>query len=221
MADLRRESVSEDVRKYVMTKVFKQIEDWINGTPAPDGWGSVQLGQALAAATFALRPEVCVEIGVYGGRSFLPVAMALKEIGHGIAIGIDPWDPAASIIGQKKEDAEWWGSKEMHERVFTNFLGYVSQFALNTFVRIERKRSDEVTVPENIGILSIDGNHGPQALVDIKRYTPKVRVGGIVYLDDLNWHGMAVATGAEWMKQNGWIELYGVDNRGAVLQRVK
>ena len=38
----------------------------------------------------ALRPAVVVEIGVWRGSSLLPMALALKELGRGQIVGVDP-----------------------------------------------------------------------------------------------------------------------------------
>jgi len=201
--------------------IYQQIEDWINGTPNPDGWCSAEAGKLFAACAMALRPAVCVEVGVWGGRSAIPVALALKEIGRGTLLAIDPWAASESIKGQTKEDGDWWKNQEMHDQVFERFMKTVYHFGVQNCVQVIRKKSDDVKVPEEISFLNLDGNHRDQALVDIKRFTPHVRVGGLVHLDDIGWAGDFVRKGAEWMKQNGFISLYGVDSRGEMFQRIK
>ena len=200
--------------------IFTQIENWINGPPAPDGWATVEVAHTLAAIALAIRPNVCIEIGVFGGRSLIPVAMALKQNGSGVIHGIDPWSAGESVKGQSGKDKEWWSSQKMHQDVYERFIANVHKLGVHNHVEIHRVTSDEYPADRgSIDLLTIDGNHGPQALVDIKRFTPHVSVGGFVYLDDLHWDGEHVSAGLDWMTERGFVKLYELGT-GAILQRV-
>ncbi len=136
------------------------------------------------------------------------MALACREIGHGMVIGIDPYEPAASIEGQGPANVAWWGSVENHEAMHTYFLDQVTRLGLQNVTRLIRKRSDDVMPPENIGILHADGNHGPQAAKDVKHFAPSVKLGGFVVLDDLHWDGGAVSDAADWLTFHGFRELF-------------
>ena len=60
----------------------------------------------------AENPEIepfSVELGVFAGRSALPIAIAHHDLGRGIVIGIDAWSINATKEGQNsKENDEWW-----------------------------------------------------------------------------------------------------------------
>jgi hypothetical protein len=60
--------------------------------PFLEGWCSKEKACAFIDLVLQEKPQTCVEIGVFGGKSLLPVAMALKSLGQGIVIGVDPWD---------------------------------------------------------------------------------------------------------------------------------
>lgn len=198
--------------------VFTRVEQIV---PPLDGWCELPKAEALAAMVIALRPKVVVEIGVWGGRSLLPMALALEQIGTGIIIGIDPWKPEESVIGQvNPADAQWWGTVAPHEEVYKRFVNNVAALGLNKVVRIVRSSSSAAEVPPVIDLIHIDGNHGEQAYRDILRWSQAVRVGGICVLDDLGWAGGAVMRGAGWLKENGFVELYPLGT-GAVYQRLK
>ena len=62
------------------------------------GWCSIAKGEFLVDLVLKHQPKVIVEIGVWGGRSLIPMASALKSLGEGIAYGIDPWDSLESAI---------------------------------------------------------------------------------------------------------------------------
>ena len=49
-----------------------------------------------------LQPEVCVEIGVFTGYSFLPIVTTLAFLDAGSAYAIDPWSNAEAVRGIPK-----------------------------------------------------------------------------------------------------------------------
>ncbi len=197
-----------------MRALIARIETTV---PSLHGWCTPSKACTMASAVIALRPDVVVEIGVWGGRSFLPMAMAMREIGRGLAIGIDPWNPKASMLGQSQANREWWGGID-HELVYTDFMKQVQEMGLNNVVKIMRQKSDEVDPPQAIGILHVDGNHGPQAEKDIQRFAPNVKAGGLLIMDDLNWEGGYVGRAYENAKRMGFVELYRIE-MGSMLQR--
>lgn len=197
------------------TELFNTISVQL---PQLTGWGSVEKGHALAGAVLALSPNVSLEIGVWGGRSFFPMAWAHKHIGKGVVWGIDPWSPAASMVGQEGEHRVWWGGAE-HEPVYQQFMANVERWGLAPYCKILRAPSDSVDPPAVIDLMSLDGNHGPQAERDVARFCPNIRKGGLVFVDDLDWQGGAVRRAVANLKSMGFIELTLLDT-GAVYQRV-
>src|SRR5260221_9575485 len=51
-----------------MTNLFRTISELV---PRCHGWATVEKAFTLAGVALALRPEIIVEIGVWGGRSIL------------------------------------------------------------------------------------------------------------------------------------------------------
>jgi len=202
-----------------MTSLFQQIETLI---PALPGWCTIEKSQRMAAMVLALRPTVSCEIGVFGGRSFFGLALAHKFLGHGTAIGVDPWSNHAAVEGYEGENAKWWSEQPL-EQIYERFMQDVHLLGLQNVTTILRQKSDDVTPPENISVLSLDGQHSEQAVRDVKRYAVNVRVGGIVIMDDLNWENdgdKPVQRAVVALKEMGFISLYHVDS-SEVFQRVK
>lgn len=199
-----------------MQKLFNQIETLV---PQLGNWCSVKKACSLAAAIVAFRPAVTLEIGVFSGASFLPMALAHQYLGHGMAIAIDPWSNQASVEGQHGANAKWWSECD-HEAVYKSFMANRARLNLIERTVIQRCKSDDAVIPENIGLLHIDGNHGPQAIEDVARYAPHVTPGGIVWMDDMNWEGGDVLKAADNLMKMGFIKLYDEDT-GTVFQRVK
>lgn len=211
-----------------MTPLFRQLEGL---TPTLPGWCSVSKSQHLASMVIALHAKTSVEIGVFAGRSLFGMALAHKHIGHGLVIGIDPWTKAAATEGYTGENETWWGGLNL-EKIYQDFVRKVSEMGCNNVVQVVRKKSDDFDPPPIIDILSLDGQHTEQAAIDVARYAPKIRVGGLIVLDDMTWvnNGIVpVPIAAEWLSKNGFVELQRVykeypdkskDDYG-VMQRVK
>lgn len=176
---------------------------------SPHGWCTETKARTLAALVIGTRPKIIVEIGVWSGKSLLPMALACREIGHGVVIGIDPYEASASIEGQEAANVKWWGAQP-HQQMHDDFLVDVTRRGLQNVVRLIRDRSDNVTPPDNIGLLHADGNHGPQAMRDIQRFAPHVRDGGFIVLDDLHWSSGDVGASMNTLLAAGFTELFSV-----------
>ncbi|MFA6241946.1 MAG: class I SAM-dependent methyltransferase [Candidatus Hydrogenedentales bacterium] len=189
-----------------------------------NGWCTPGKAVMLAEEIEQMDARLCVEIGVFAGRSLIPMAMMLRELGHGgKVVGIDPWTSEASREGYAGANAQWWGEVVDHEAVYQMFLASVDKEGVIGQVEIIRAKSDDVCPPDNIDLLHIDGQHTPQAIRDVARYAPRVRRGGIVCLDDMNWSNdgdMPVKTAAERLLDFGFVEKYPVGT-GAVFVRMR
>lgn len=201
--------------------IFDKIET-VHGSM--EGWCSWRKAQTLAAIVISTQPEISVEIGVWYGKSLLPVALAHQHIGKGGVIAIDPWMAEASIEGQvNPADKEWWNRQQIHQVAFDAFKTKVYELGLQSVVRIERKASNDFEPPAGIGLLSVDGNHGEQAIRDVERYAPKVKKGGFLVADDIEWTGGAVGKAISLLPGMGFVEMYRVKNETeswAVFQRL-
>lgn len=188
--------------------------------PSLHGWSTYEKSACLCAYVCAMRPEVVVEIGVWGGRSAIPMMLACKQCGRGRVICIDPWKPDESVKGQENEaDQKWWSSQN-HEFVFQHFLHTLEKLGLKAHCEVWRNSSGDAPVPSAVQILHIDGNHGPQALADTIKFAPTVTPYGICVLDDLEWSGGFVRLAERWLLDHGFIMLHTLGT-GAVYLRIK
>lgn len=185
--------------------------DKVEQSQSLPGWCGLIKARTLAALVLALRPSVSVEIGVFGGRGFAPMALAHREVG-GIVIGIDPWDSKASIEGQLPKDVEWWGQLD-HSMIEHSFRSYLHQSGLENVAKIIKARSDDVEPPAEIGLLSIDGNHSEVSVRDARRFGSRVKEGGICVVDDLNWATGGPFKSLATLESLGFVELYRVFNK--------
>ncbi len=185
-----------------------------------DGWCSLPKAFTLAGIVLAIRPEVSVEIGVYGGRSLIPMALAHQAIGRGAVWGIDPWSNHVAVREQTTNvDREWWGKSDL-EGLFRKVMSAIELNQLAPFTKIIRNESQFVPPPRGISLLHVDGSHSDTATRDIVAFAPNVTVGGFVVMDDLAWAGGGPQRGEQRLLQLGFRKLYALET-GAVFQRVK
>lgn len=196
-------------------KLFETIE---RVQPTLPGWCCKEKAEALASIVIALRPSVSLEIGIWGGSSFIPIALAHKYVGLGVAMGIDPWNARDSVKNEVPENFEWWANQD-HNAIREGFMRKLAELELGEWTRIFVSTSDAFSPPQNIDLLHIDGSHTEQAVRDVVRYATRVRVGGICVMDDLDWKGGNVKLAERRLLEMRFKMLYALGT-GAVYQRV-
>ncbi len=200
-------------------ELFRKVEE-ANKRLENLGWCDLEKANALAAMVVALRPNLVVELGVFGGRSLQAFAIPLKHLGCGTVIGIDPWHPGASLEGMADEANKKWWSELDHERIYQSCLQHLKLSDVESVVQIMREKSDDVDPSTwEISILHTDGNHEETAYRDTIRFAPRIIPGGLCIMDDTGWSSGAPRRGVEWLLANGFIELYALGT-GAVYQRI-
>jgi hypothetical protein len=201
-------------------KLFSLISSTV---PTMDGWCSLEKACVLASLTLAMKPVSAIEIGIWAGRSLLPVAMAMKVIGSGVITGIDPYSPQESAKSEVGESEKWWAAQD-HKAIKEKFLAFVRYFQVEPHVRHIEKPSDQVELNINPMLLHIDGSHTDQAVRDAERFGKLVPLGGIVVMDDINWQMGGVLRAIDALEEMGFIEVYRRSGNGEdwnIMQRVK
>lgn len=165
-----------------------------------EGWCTKYKASVLMDIIFMKKPEIVVEIGVFGGKSLIPMAYALKENRKGIIYGIDPWTNMASIEGMDGGNKEYWGRID-HDAVLFGLMQKIKQFHLNDQVSLIRATSEDAPLISDIDILHIDGNHSEKtSMFDALKWVPLVKKGGIIIFDDITWGTTDKAV--KWMDEN-------------------
>ncbi len=159
-----------------------------------EGWTDAERGYELAEMVLKTRPEIIVEIGVFGGRSLVAMALALQQLGRGRIYGIDPWKKQATTETEQGANRKWWNSVDLN-LIHNKAMKAIWELNLDPYVVIIRSESQFVAnLFPTIDYLNVDGNHSEVASVaDITNYLPRVRSGGIVFMDDINWPTTAKA----------------------------
>lgn len=172
------------------SEVFKATEQL-------HGWCSNEKASILIDLIVAFKPQVVVEIGVFGGKSLIPMAFALRYNKQGKIYGVDPWDNIASAEGMDGVNLDWWISVD-HDQILEDLEQKIDAFALKPQIELIRSTSENCRLIENIQILHIDGNHSEKtSYLDVIKWVPLVKSGGLVIFDDITWGTTKLAT--EWL----------------------
>lgn len=152
------------------------------------GWTSVERGLEMAQLILEHRPKVVVEIGTFGGKATVPMALALRHAGSGKLYTIDPWHTTPCIEGDNEANNEWWKTVDLDE-IHEGVMKMIWRLGLEQICIVIRARSQDV--PElfpSICAVSVDGNHSEIASCrDVNNYLPRLKQGGLLYLDDSDW----------------------------------
>lgn len=198
----------------------KPVERMITtAIPTMDGWCTVEKAFTLAGMVLLTRPKICVEIGTYAGRSFLPMVWALAETKSGKAIGIDPYDAKISSEQEFPGNSEWWATLD-HALIEKKFHAFLKAYSSPELFEVVKSTSDACKPPAEIDLLHIDGGHTDVAIRDAKRYGANVRPGGFIVLDDIQWVGGSVLRAIDELEAMGFVEDYrNLEQNWNIMQR--
>lgn len=171
-----------------------------------EGWCSQEKASLLIDLIIKAKPDTVVEIGVFGGKSLIPMGYALKALKKGKIYGIDPWDSQASIQGMTDEvNKKWWQSID-HDAIRRGLVSKISLFDVEKQIELIQSTSEDAPPIYDIDILHIDGNHSEEAsFLDVTKWVPLVKSGGWIILDDLTWYENGKYTHEctiEWLNTN-------------------
>ena len=172
-----------------MVPISQSLKDKIQDINSLKGWCSTAKAEAMASLICAIKPKLCVELGIFGGRSLVAQGMALKEVGSGAIWGIDPWTHQAATEGNNDpENDKWWCSLDM-DAIRNEAMDVISRHALWERVHvIVAKSQDCVGMFHDIDILHQDSNHSEEISCDeAARWLPHLRMGGYLWFDDADW----------------------------------
>ncbi|MFM1995960.1 MAG: hypothetical protein RLZZ111_347 [Planctomycetota bacterium] len=162
----------------------------VAATQSLPGWCPLEKAEYLAALVRITGARCIVEIGVYGGRSLVPMALAAEAHG-GVVHAIDPWDVAASLEGDNGAENDAWWSRLDHEAIYREFLQGVDAFGVRDTVRVLRMKDTEAIdrFPDGaIDLLHVDGNHSAAVSMRyVRQWGPKLAPGGHLVMDDIDW----------------------------------
>ncbi|MCW5713343.1 MAG: class I SAM-dependent methyltransferase [Bauldia sp.] len=169
--------------------------------PRIEGWCTERKALWLADLITANRCTQILEIGVYGGRSLIPMAMAVQSLGAGGKVyGVEAWSNSVAVATETSpENDAWWQSVDL-KAIKTGFLRSVVRNQVADVVVVLEMSSDQAfaTISATglgpFDLVHVDGSHSEvQALRDVEQWSDLVRPGGILVLDDIGWPSVKAA----------------------------
>ena len=166
---------------------LKYIEETV---PTLHGWCSVEKATQLYNLVLEHEAPLCVELGVFAGRSLLAIAMAARAK-NGSAVGIDSWSKEACEQGINDiANTEWWNSID-YDFFYDYTAKVISDANLSTTTSLIRSKSADAVTQFTAGSISIlhqDSNHSEEVTVEeVNLWFDKVKIGGHWIFDDTDW----------------------------------
>jgi hypothetical protein len=163
--------------------------------PVDDGGGSSLIKVFLVAELIVAQGlETIVEIGVYRGRLFLPLAGLMASLRRGTMIGIDPYSPTAAVqtdVVREGIDLVAWPQTVDWEGIHDEVRAGMARWGTADHSQLLRARSEDVAADfadRPIDLLHVDGNHDRAAVTrDVELFLPHMKPGGILVMDDIAW----------------------------------
>lgn len=154
------------------------------------GWCDPLKGIALANFVISEKCNTCLEIGVFSGKSLISMAFGLRELGRGTVHGIDAWEIPECVVDVDAKDAEWWSKNVDLPAIYEECIGHIHNTGLGRYVTLHRVSS--LTAAKYLDgpfdLLHIDGCHSEwSSTSDVTLWLPRLRSGGILFMDDVNW----------------------------------
>lgn len=155
------------------------------------GWCTAEKAGILYDLVKNSDAQLVVELGVFGGRSLVPMALACKDKGSGKVIGIDSWRKDESLHGTNApENNEWWEKLDFNSiykiakaAILTNGLLDYAELIKTSTQQYAGHNSDE-----SIDIIHQDSAHNVETITEeLELWIPKLKTGGYWIADDTDW----------------------------------
>lgn len=147
------------------------------------GWTPINQVVAILQLIEKRRSRYIVDINVFGGRSFLPLAFAAKKI-NGIAVAIDSFTLTESSE-QLFKDYAHLDFNVLKARLQNK----VNAYGLKKHVKFIFKDPDFVSMklPKDIDLLHLSTHSGRfAALTNLRKYNRKVKKNGLLWLEEFS-----------------------------------
>lgn len=187
------------------------------------GWCPKEKAEKLLELASSEKVSLCVELGVYGGRSLLPLALALSQRAGTRVVGVDAWSVPAAMEGTNSKENEAYWTNVDYSGMFEYTKKLVSDHQVAHLVDLWRCKSVDVYdrfEDNSIDLLHQDSNHSEEVSCrEVELYCAKVRPGGYWVFDDTHWP--TTQTAQQKLLAKGFVEIFSEkDNSWKVFQKL-
>lgn len=170
------------------------------------GWCTAEKAERLQRLIIDSNAQFSVELGVFGGRSLIAMALGHKIKQSGVIIGVDAWSKQAALEGTNdKANDDWWSGqsfKEIHQNCIKDiFKNDVDDFC--SVLKMTSETFGKLIGDNTIDVLHADSNHSEEVTTrEIEIFFPKLKSGGYWVADDTNWNSLSKAVSMLKEKMN-------------------
>ena len=153
------------------------------------GWCQPEKAIDLYDRVVEEEAKLVVELGVFGGKSLVALGLGAKKLGNCKVIGIDPWKHDDALNETDGANRDWWAAQDL-EAVYHQAKHVMNRAMLSGVVQLMKRNSVDALehIGDDIDVLHIDGNHSEwDSCRDVLNWLPKVKPGGVIYMDDEDW----------------------------------
>ncbi len=155
-----------------------------------DGWCTIEKAEKLFELVSESDSMLTLEIGVFGGKSLIPMAYAHKLKGTGVILGIDSWSAKASLEGTNDAANNDWWAKIDYPSMYQKCINAIDSNGLDQcgVMRINSSQAVGLFADNSIDVLHQDSNHSEEITTkEVELYMPKLKKGGYWVSDDTDW----------------------------------
>jgi predicted O-methyltransferase YrrM len=158
------------------------------------GWCDQRKAIELSKLVLEQKPQKIADIGVFEGKSTLALAYACKLNGSGVVYAVDSWCKTDCVETESSANAEWWSALDLDGH-YESFVRHMVRAEVTRQINVCRMTSRQASyVLPDLDMVHIDANHAEwPSTSDVVQWLPKVKTGGIIVLDDVNWESTQTA----------------------------
>ena len=158
------------------------------------GWCDQKKGLEIAKLVLESKPQHIAEVGVFEGKSTLALAYACKLNGIGTVYAIDSWKKDDCIDDETSANQAWWATLDL-DKHYESFVGHAVRAGVVKNIQFCRMSSwDASRFLPDMDMVHIDANHAEwPSTSDVVNWLPKLKVGGYLIMDDVNWDSTQTA----------------------------
>jgi predicted O-methyltransferase YrrM len=156
-----------------------------------EGWCTIRKARMLCDLIQSNDCRSALEVGIFGGRSLIPMALTMRHLGRGYVVGIDPWsNQEATKIATSTENDKWWRDIDL-SKIKRSYLVGLLRFDVLPFVKTLELNSEQALAAlagQKFDLIHVDGSHAEeQAYRDVISWSKLLERGNILVMDDINW----------------------------------
>ncbi|WP_398471780.1 class I SAM-dependent methyltransferase [Tardiphaga sp.] len=165
--------------------------------PKLSGWCSERKALLLSDLVLQNDVERALEIGVFAGRSAVPVAMTMRYLKRGQLLAVEAWSNlVATAYPIDDEHDNWWAEVDL-AAIKREYFKSITKYDLTRHVSTLELSSDEAFAAlstSSFDLIHIDGGHSEQqAIADVQQWTSTLNKRGLAVVDDIFWPSMKPA----------------------------